>query len=211
MKIEHLYQFLVIAETGSISKAAQNLFVSQQHLSRIVSSLEETLQCPLLVRNSTGIKLTSYGISFLKYAKKILEDYNEMQTFFYYETLPVAECSKNLEGTCHISIPYFFSLFLNDFISELKTTYPNIELQCSEHTADGPENNCLAKIYLVLGDHFISNELLSLKYRKHLIGNTQTSVCVNSNSPLAYNKRDLCGSNDYRVPAKCSDSAIVCM
>ena len=97
MKIEHLYQFLVIVEAGSISKAAQNLFVSQQHLSRIVTALENDLQCQLLIRTSTGVSLTSHGKTFAQYAKKILDDYREMRSFFYYETLPEVLYDKNIQ------------------------------------------------------------------------------------------------------------------
>ena len=43
MRIEYLYYFLVISETQSLNKASNKLFISQQQLSRIVSSLENEL------------------------------------------------------------------------------------------------------------------------------------------------------------------------
>lgn len=64
MKIEHLYYFLIIAETKSINKAAHKLFISQQQLSRVINGLENDLHTQLLQRNSAGIELTEKGLVF---------------------------------------------------------------------------------------------------------------------------------------------------
>ena len=82
MKIEHLYYFLVIANTKSINKAACKLYLSQQHLSRIVTNLENELHIQLLKRSPAGIELTEKGEVFSQFAEKIVNDYREMQTHF---------------------------------------------------------------------------------------------------------------------------------
>ena len=112
MKIEHLYYFLVIANTKSINKAARKLFVSQQHLSRIVNTLEEDLHIKLLNRTSTGIELTEKGKVFTQFAEKIVNDYREMQSYFYLDALPALDENKEVHGSCQIAFPFFFSMFL---------------------------------------------------------------------------------------------------
>ncbi|MBO5139647.1 MAG: LysR family transcriptional regulator, partial [Peptococcaceae bacterium] len=124
MKIEHLYYFLVIANTNSINKAAQKLFISQQHLSRIVNTLEEDLHIKLLHRTASGIELTEKGKIFSQFAEKIVNDYREMQSYFYLDALPTIEQEADIHGNCQIAFPFFFSMFLNDFIKKLQKIHP---------------------------------------------------------------------------------------
>ena len=56
MRVEYLYYFLVVSETKSLNKAANKLFISQQQLSRIVSSLENEFQ----TQSSIGRQMMSW-------------------------------------------------------------------------------------------------------------------------------------------------------
>ncbi|WP_269495917.1 LysR family transcriptional regulator [Castellaniella sp. S9] len=65
MKIEYLdtkiRYFLKIAETGSLSKAAEELGIGQSGLSRQLAMLESFVRKPLFVRTGRGVKLTDAG------------------------------------------------------------------------------------------------------------------------------------------------------
>lgn len=50
MELRHLRYFVAVAETGSISGAAQKLFIAQPPLSAQIRQLEEEIGAPLLVR-----------------------------------------------------------------------------------------------------------------------------------------------------------------
>ena len=63
-----------ISETGSFSKAAKKLFLTQPNLSASIRDLEEELGVLLFERSNTGAKLTDDGHDFLKYAKRILRE-----------------------------------------------------------------------------------------------------------------------------------------
>ena len=52
MKLEDLYYFISVWETGSITKAAQRHFMTQQGLSRIISNMERELGTKLLTRKN---------------------------------------------------------------------------------------------------------------------------------------------------------------
>ena len=80
MRTEDLYYFLEIVNAKSLSAAAQNLFVSQQNLSRIIRSLEEEFRIVLFYRHKNGMELTADGMRFLEYANKILQIYADMHT-----------------------------------------------------------------------------------------------------------------------------------
>ena len=58
----NLYRvFLAVAETGSISRAAEVLFISQPAVSKSISNLESTLSVHLIDRSSRGARLTEQG------------------------------------------------------------------------------------------------------------------------------------------------------
>ena len=73
-----LRYFVVVAQTLNISKAAENLFISQQALSKHIRTLEKSLGTPLFKR-SPRLSLTYMGEQFLKTAKEILMAYDRIQ------------------------------------------------------------------------------------------------------------------------------------
>jgi len=73
MKIEQIRQVLSIYQSGSINKAAQNLFLSQPHISKSLKSLENELQQKIFVRSYQGIQLTEFGKIFIQNAHSLLK------------------------------------------------------------------------------------------------------------------------------------------
>lgn len=71
MRLEQLSEIIEIANTGSFSGAARNLFVSQPNLSRSVKKLEQELGFEIFVRKSDGVILTEKGISLIERARVI--------------------------------------------------------------------------------------------------------------------------------------------
>ena len=58
--------FRVVAEYGSIQKAALVLHVSPSSLSRTIKLIEEVIGAPLFLRNPSGLTLTAFGTDLLK-------------------------------------------------------------------------------------------------------------------------------------------------
>jgi DNA-binding transcriptional LysR family regulator len=75
MDIDLLKSFIAICETGGFTAAARQIGRTQSAVSLQVQRLETTLGRPLLVRTSTGVKLTEHGELFLGYAKDIVASY----------------------------------------------------------------------------------------------------------------------------------------
>ncbi|CAN5283742.1 LysR substrate-binding domain-containing protein [soil metagenome] len=70
MELRHIRYFMAVAETGSLTEAAQRrLFTSQPSLSRQIRDLEEEVGVPLLKRSPRGVDLTPAGRAFLDYAR----------------------------------------------------------------------------------------------------------------------------------------------
>lgn len=82
MNLMHLKYMLAVAETGSINKAAEKLYVGQPNLSRAIRELESSLGGPLFDRSAKGMVLTPEGEVFLKYARGILKQVEEAEAVF---------------------------------------------------------------------------------------------------------------------------------
>ncbi|MGO4501482.1 MULTISPECIES: LysR substrate-binding domain-containing protein [unclassified Dyella] len=73
MELRHLRYFVAIAETGSLTVAAEKkLFTSQPSLSRQIKDLEDQVGTPLLNRSARGVTLTEAGKAFLDHARLAL-------------------------------------------------------------------------------------------------------------------------------------------
>lgn len=64
--------FLVVAEEGSLTRAAARLFRTQSALTRRLQAFEEAVGRPLFVRSKSGVRLTSEGQTFLAPAREVL-------------------------------------------------------------------------------------------------------------------------------------------
>ena len=53
--------FNAVAETGNLSRAAKELYISQPAISKAISKLESNLDTTLFIRNSRGVSLTQEG------------------------------------------------------------------------------------------------------------------------------------------------------
>ncbi len=72
LDLHKLEIFLLVAEQGSMSKAADILYLSQAAISQHVKMLEGQLGTKLFVRHRGGVRLTPAGETLLTFAKKIL-------------------------------------------------------------------------------------------------------------------------------------------
>lgn len=73
MTLQQLKYVIEIAECGSITTAAENLFLSQPSLSKAISELEKEMGITIFCRNNRGAYLSEDGSKFLSYARQVLE------------------------------------------------------------------------------------------------------------------------------------------
>lgn len=80
MNLRHLWVFHVVASTGSITGAAEKLFVSQPVVSRQVRELEARLGLTLLERMPRGVRLTEAGQILQQYADRMFSVQRQAQS-----------------------------------------------------------------------------------------------------------------------------------
>lgn len=71
--LQQLHYFIEVAAEGSISAAADLLYVAQPTMSAAMKDLESRVGRALLVRSARGVTLTDDGAEFLGYARQIVE------------------------------------------------------------------------------------------------------------------------------------------
>ena len=79
MTIQQLNYAVVISETGSFSRAAETLYISQPSLTEAIRELEKEIGIQIFNRTSRGVTLTGDGKEFLQYARSVCASYEELR------------------------------------------------------------------------------------------------------------------------------------
>lgn len=125
------HAFIKIIQTGSFTKAAEELGYTQSAISQMVNSLEEELSTTLILRSRKGIALTSDGNEFLPYINAVYNSHREL-----------IEKQKEMQGLHKgiIRIGTFSSISCNwlpGLMKDFKARYPsvNFDLHQGEYTS----------------------------------------------------------------------------
>ena len=73
MTLQQLRYVTMVAETGTITEAANRLYISQPSLTNAIHELEKEMNIVIFNRTNKGISLSREGEDFLGYARQILE------------------------------------------------------------------------------------------------------------------------------------------
>lgn len=99
-RLQELAVFVRAAESGSFSKAARELGLSQPSVSRIIGDLETRLGVKLLLRTTRSITVTDAGALFLTRAREVLADIEDAED--------AARGVDSLRGTLRITMPIVY-------------------------------------------------------------------------------------------------------
>ncbi len=114
--------FVQVAETGSLTRAAEALDLSNAAASRHLSALEERLGARLVERNTRRLFLTDTGQEFFHRAKAILADLKDAEG-------TVNAASLNPSGVLRITASLSFSMHhVAPLLREYTGRYPNVRI-----------------------------------------------------------------------------------
>lgn len=156
--------FYVVANHCNITKASEELSISQPAISKSIKSLEEQLGGQLFVRTKRGVVLTEEGKEFYNYIKQAIEYINNAENKF--------TDLINLETGC-IKIGISTTLtkeFLLPYLEEFHSLYPKIDIQIITNlTSDlmpKLRNGLIDIVILNLNDKNYGNDIDIIKCRK---------------------------------------------
>ena len=73
MTLQQLRYVVMVAETGTITEAANKLYISQPSLTNAIHELEKEMNLVIFHRTNKGISLSKEGDDFLGYARQVLD------------------------------------------------------------------------------------------------------------------------------------------
>lgn len=115
--------FLAVAETGSLSAAANRLAVTQPTVGRHIQTLENALGVPLFQRRARGMALTAQGEALLGHARTMREAAEALR-------LHAAGRAQDLSGNVRVTASVVSShYFLPPIIAELREALPEIHIE----------------------------------------------------------------------------------
>ena len=126
MERNQLIYTITVADTGSITRAAEKLHISQPSLSNQIIHLERELGVPLFERVKKRVYLTAAGLAFVEQARQII---NQFQSLEYTMT----EYAQNQLGHVHVgALSIMCPLQIPDLVQEFRGLYPGIQVSLLE-------------------------------------------------------------------------------
>ncbi|MGL5422914.1 MAG: LysR substrate-binding domain-containing protein [Serratia fonticola] len=126
MTLRQIRHFIAVAETGSISAAAQAVFVSQSSLTLAIQQLETDIGVRLFERHAKGMNLTHQGHQFLRQSYLILATVDNAKRSLQLGT-------ESLSGKLTIGVTSLVAgYFLVELLKRFKSAYPNVTTQVIE-------------------------------------------------------------------------------
>lgn len=130
MDLRALRYFAAVAETGHMTRAAEQLGIQQPPLSQQIKSLERTLGLQLFKRHPRGVTLTEAGRLFQVEARRLLDDAEAMR----------ARMKRVAEGQAGVLRVGFTSSaaahrFVPDALRAFRQAHPGVDLQLREANA----------------------------------------------------------------------------
>ncbi len=129
MNLLHLKYAVEIAQTNSMTKAAERLYTSQPNLSRAIRELEETLGVSLFKRTPKGIYPTPEGEEFLGYARKVLTQVDEIESMYQKGDKPARQFSISVPRASYICCAFTEFAKKLDRISSAELTFRETSAQ----------------------------------------------------------------------------------
>ena len=92
-----------VAKAGSLNKAAETLLIAAPNVSRSIKELEADIGISIFERTTKGMELTPEGEEFINYAKGILNQIDEVESFYKKGSAKKQRFSISVPRACYIS------------------------------------------------------------------------------------------------------------
>lgn len=149
MEFKILEYIIAIAEAGSVTKAAEKLFISQSGLNQQLIKTEKALGTPLFFRSKKEMRPTHAGIIYIENARRILKMAQNCVT-------QINDLSEHPRGTISFGLPFEHGADLFIGISEqFSKQFPEVSISMTERTVkqlqDNVQSDRLDMAFVMLG------------------------------------------------------------
>lgn len=118
--------FIAVAELGSVTRAAQQVGISQSAITAAVQALEEETGASLIVRHQRGVRLTHEGHQLLAHARRIVSAVADARR-------AVSQRPDDLSGDLNLGVTRMVSgYYLADFLARFRRVFRQVEVRVIE-------------------------------------------------------------------------------
>ena len=103
MNLLHMKYAMEVAKAGSLSKASEILLVAAPNISRSIKELESELNITIFDRTTNGMRLTPEGEEFMRFAREILTQIEEVEKYYKDGVPQKQRFSISVPRACYIS------------------------------------------------------------------------------------------------------------
>lgn len=191
MTLQQLKYICMVEKYGSITRAAQVLYISQPGISNMIHALEEELGITIFTRSPSGVAPTEEGRELIRMAQQLLSDADHVGTYFR-ENAKGSGRPRFLVSSQHYD---FVVSAYTDFINEVDGEYGRYLLSlCETSTASVIEEvqrqrSSLGIIYIPGSERrYMERNLADQGLVFHSLAVTGPYVFLSENHPLAGRK-----------------------
>lgn len=126
MDFKELTYIVTIADEGSISRAAEKLYMAQSSLSQFLQQYEAELGSRLFNRTARGVRLTAAGTSFVYHARGMLQQYHRAKS-------ELGDIESLQGGRIELGISTFRGGYLlPPVLKRFRELYPQVHVEITE-------------------------------------------------------------------------------
>lgn len=180
MEIQQMHYFKTVAQLQHMTRAAEQLSISQPALSKSIASMEQELGVPLFDRQGRSIHLNRYGQLFLESVHVILTEFDKMMEQFEDITRP---------GHGEVAFGFIHTLGMEvvpELMAKVPEKYPHMEFSMTQATSF----NLLKRLEEGVIDLCLSQEfeskIIDVEWLE--LWSEELYVIVPNNHPLAHRK-----------------------
>ncbi len=131
-KLEAMRRFVLVANSGSFTKAAESLGLPKSSISSAIQGLENSLGTRLLHRSTRSVRLTQDGEAYLPQCRNILAELDALESQFQHTR-------DEVKGVLRVDMPSrFASTVVLPHLHDFSQTYPRLQFKISsaDHRVD---------------------------------------------------------------------------
>ena len=171
-----------ISRKGSVSRAAEDLHITQPALSRSISSFEQRFGLRIFDRDRSGVVPTAMGRLVIAEAQRVLRSARDLEH-------NLRLCARGTGGDLAIGVGPLLAMLIPQFSQRLVAEAPGMHLRASVRTLDYLVQEILDdRIELIVGNSWSIRDLPDLEIIP--IGSVRLAFMVRAGHPLL-NRRDL--------------------
>lgn len=189
--LQQIQVFLTVAEHGSFSNAAKNLFITQPAISKLIKKLEDELNTELFIRGNRSVTMTKSGEYYYSEWRPIFLKFNETISRgkeLFFDTERTLRIGSHVGSTSR--------MYLGKYVDEFLKKYPQVELTI-EYFEFKELRQALTNGYIdvALSGTLGTEGLMYVSRKKYALMNS--FICMHRSHPLAVgNRLDTSNLND---------------